>query len=240
MNVPILPRKTPLITLAALFGAAFNAQAVNIAAWDLDGNTSSLTMPATYEDSLITASDLSITGLSSANWPNTISVVQNNGSIDSLATALAAENYFTFSVSVDAGNEISFDDIDIIYSLGANTTPATTTFALLSSVTGFTDADTIASFSHEQTTSNTQGLSDTFDISGISELQGVTGTVEFRIAFFNTGENAMTRVAIGRGFNVDGANDIQINGSITAVPEPSYFACGALVLIGVCLMRRRR
>ncbi|MDF3128484.1 PEP-CTERM sorting domain-containing protein [Kiritimatiellaeota bacterium B1221] len=218
-------------------------KADTIVSWDLNDITSTTSSAAAdFEAAEIGPVTLALgPGLTASNWANALLALHNDAAVNSLATSITQNDYFTFSVTPDAGASLSLDHLDMVYSLGANTQPAETTFVLMSSLTGFTDSDSIESFASSLPgpANNAQGRAHTFDLSGTSELQNITSTVEFRIYMYNTGANSMTRIAIGRGFNSTPETDLLLDGTISAIPEPGTFSLLVIALAGFVLTRRR-
>jgi len=174
-------------------------------------------------------------------WLDALTVIQNNAGINTLATAISNDQYFSFTVTPNSGFSASFSSMDVLFSLGANVQPAETQFSLLSSITGFTDTAAIDTFSGSAPASGLNAGSGSFDISGTSALQNVAGggpAIEFRIYAHNTGANSMTRIGIGEGFATNGNSDLVLNGTIAAVPEPSSISLLGIGL--VAFLRRRR
>lgn len=82
--------------------------------------------------------------------------------------------------------------------------------------------------------------SSTFDFSGVSALQSVGSTTSITLRYYASGQTNTG----GWGF-ISSANDaygLQLNGTVTAIPEPSTYAAifGALALAGVVVHRRRQ
>lgn len=201
-----------------------------------------------YENNNVTASDLttaadathtnltpSLLGQqigSAASWPNCLAGLQNSASINSLSAAIAAGDYFAFTVTPDAEVVTSYSNLFLRFSVGANVRPATTVFTLMSSETGWTAADGIDTITAVLPSDVSVVGTDTFDLTGESALQNVAaGTpVEFRIYAHNTGANPMTRIGIGHLFwtgSVD--DDLRLEGGVstgggasTNAPETIY------------------
>jgi len=234
-----VPMAVVLVTASCL-STTTNADLV--ASFDFDGLAANQTMGG---PSVVNA-DVSSSGLALApgfalgGWSDAITGLQNNGLINSLASAIAGDEYFTLTITPDAEKSVSYSSMFVHYSLGANTQPAETTFAILSSVTGFTASDAIDSFVGSAAVAFNTGT-DSFDLSGATALQDAADMVEFRIYAFNSGVNPMTRIGIGRAFSNAPTDALVLNGTITAVPEPSSLLfLGAVTLLGAVSMQWNR
>jgi hypothetical protein len=147
----------------------------------------------------------------------------------SLAAAIASNQYLGITITPQADYAISLSSI--FFTTGVSS--ATTSFhgELLSSATGFAPGNSLHTYSFSTTTPPSQSIT----LSGISALQNIVGPIEFRIyGWRDTAGTTTFRIR-----NLSG-NDLVINGSITAVPEPATYAVllGALVLL-VAVGRRR-
>lgn len=114
------------------------------------------------------------------------------------------------------------------------------TFALFSSATGFAAANAIASFTYTESSDGnvSTGEADAFVNTGTITLPSASfsniGTTEFRIYLSDGGSSASSLFA-----KVD---NVILNGTTTAVPEPSTYAMiglGAALLVGVQRFRRK-
>jgi hypothetical protein len=218
---------------------AVSSYAAVLADWDLNSlGSSSTSAVVSSTDADIAASDL--TGGEAAGWPNALVAFPSNSAAGDLAGAIVLDDYFSFTLTPSAGT-VSYDNIFSRITLGANVRPATGAFSLLSSATGFTDADELGSFDLTLVGAATNGTSShTYDLSGVTELQTIAGAVEFRIYYYSTGANQTQRMGLGRIFNTTPESDLTINGSV-AVPEPSAYAgLAGLVALGSVMLRRRR
>lgn len=234
--------KKTLIVLATLLAcSALHADV--IANWDNDPlEASSTTAPVGSTAAWASSSDLTMgSGLnSSAGYPDALTGIQNNSGINSLATAISGNHYFSFTITPDGSTSVNYDSLFVRLSLQANAQPATTEFSLLSDLTGFTSSDAIDSFTASATVSGLNHATDTFDLSGSSALQGVSaGTpIEFRIYAHNTAANSMTRLGIGNAFATDAAPDLTLNGTVAAIPEPASLSLFGLAGLALLWMRR--
>ena len=214
-----------LLVFASLICGAF-VQAEVLSLYENDNVVvGDRTTAVDYAHPNVTAGDLALaTNLPASNWTDALTTLQNNGSINSLSNAINAGHYFSFSITPEALASVSYTSLFIRVSLGANTMPAETQFNLLSSETGFTIDDSLGQFSVSVTNANSNvGPTNTFDISGVTALQQVSpGTeVEFRLYVHNTGDNPMTRIAIGWIFFNNGTDDLRLEGLVEMVEEPA-------------------
>jgi len=164
-----------------------------------------------------------------SNWPNALTALQNNAGINSLASAISAGDYFTFTVTPGTQASASYTNLHVRVSLGANTQPATTVFTLTSSLAGFSAAAALAAFTNETITASTMGIESDLDLGSIAGLQNVAaGTaVEFRLYAHNIGVNPMTRIGIGKAWGA-AADDLRLSGMVSSgsgsggTPETIY------------------
>jgi len=152
-----------------------------------------------------------------SNWPNALTALQNDANINSLAAAISAGNYFTFTVMSGTRASASYTNLHVRISLGANAQPATTVFTLMGSLAGFASANALAAFTNETTSASTMGIENDLDLGGIAALQNVAaGTVvEFRLYAHNIGANPMTRIGIGKAWG-GAADDLRLSGMVSS------------------------
>lgn len=219
---------------------AYTAQADLIASWMNAGTRFPYPMAATTLDSALADSGTVVlgAGLNQA-WNN---AAAENGLLTvgynttTLAAAITANDYFSFTLDVGS-NFVDFDSITA-YAKAQN---AAADVYLLSSATGWADTDSLASFATVDGTAGGQGDLWEIDLSGVSELQTITGSVEFRF-YYVTKSTATPSNFTFAGFrnpnSQDVIPDIAFYGT---VPEPStYAAIAGLLALGLAVMRRRR
>ncbi len=215
-----LKNKIAAIVLAvATMSVTANAQLVSFEFATIAGNEASVNATLYASNVTNTTSITRGSGLTAAaNGDRFNATAWSTGALD-------ATDYFAFTVTPDAGYQISFTSIDINHQR-SSTGPVS--FALRSSVDTYaSDLGSVVTISDVATIQ-----SSTFTFG----LNNITTATEFRIYGY-TAESAAGSWGIG-DFT---GNDLIVNGSVTAVPEPSTYAAiiGGLVL-GVAVWRRRK
>lgn len=223
------------------------AQAAIIGTYDFTGaNGHQVSTAANFSAAGITVGSITrgaayaASGMSAAFTANGISASPGLATTNSaflsnytLATAIANDGYFEFSVSADAGYEFDIDSITFGARRASGGTGANN-LALRSSLDGFS------------TNLATQGITGTAAdptevIFNLGEsVQSVTGTVVFRIyGYARTAANANYGILV---LSADSNAPFTINGSVSAIPEPGSFAvlAGAAAVAVAGLRRRRR
>lgn len=202
-----------------------------IVAWEISGSTSSTVNPepADLLGAYLDSASLTLgSGLTSSATANTFGGSGFNST--SLASAIAANQYLSFTLTPSAGHAVSISSLSFLTGVSA----AVSNFhgELLSSATGFASGNALHSYSFSSTTAPLQSIT----LSGHSALQNATSAIEFRIY----GWRDTTGTSTFRIRSLSG-NDLVINGSVSAVPEPSTYAVlfGALTLAAVVVRRRR-
>lgn len=202
------------------------------AIWEITGANASTTNPraATSLGTNITSASLTLgSGVTASNSGDTFGGSGFNST--TLSTAISGGDYLSFTITPADGFAISISSL----SLNSGVSTAVTNFnvSLLSSATGFTGADSLYNYSFSTAGAPTQSIT----LTGVTALQNVSGSLEFRLyGWRDTAGTSTFRIR-----NLSG-NDLVINGSVSAIPEPSAFAAaaGVLALSGVIWHRRRQ
>ncbi len=203
-----------------------------IAAWEIAGTSASTSNPNpadTLGDFIDNASLTLGAGITASSAADTFGGSGFNST--SLASAITGDQYLSFTLTPSTGYAVSFDSLSLLSGVSS----ATTSFhgEVLSSATGFNSGASLHSYSFSSTSAPLQSIT----LSGVSALQNVTGPVEFRIyGWRDTGGTSTFRLRSLTG------TDLVLNGTVSAVPEPSTYAAilGALTLAGVAMHHRRR
>ncbi|CAA6677561.1 MULTISPECIES: hypothetical protein [unclassified Lentimonas] len=147
--------------------------------------------------------------------------------------AIGAGDYYSFTIAPNSGFELDLDKIIFSASRAADNTRSAESWALMSSITGFTTAD--ASIDAGAITTVAGGVTPyeqiSVDVSGNSAFQNITTSTEFRVYVWG-GASSSSSSAI----NYD---NIGVTG--TVIPEPGTYAllAGCLALTSVMIRRRR-
>jgi PEP-CTERM motif-containing protein len=220
---------TGSMVMAVLVLAASRSSA-QIAAWDVQGTGSPavVTLAATTFDPNLSAAPVlgrvDVGGTAAANSFNS-----SNWNIT--ATLATNDNYLTFTVNAAAGYTLNMTSLSYAMN-GSNTAPGNDQW-------GFS-SDGGATWTMEPTFNvhNPQVSSlSNWDFADVS----VT-SVEFRFWAYGTNSIAGGTSSIGgttRINNIAG-NDLILNGTVTAVPEPSTLSMIGLGLFGMLAFARRR
>jgi len=151
----------------------------------------------------------------SAETPQSIDCNNNSFYSTTEGAAISANDYFTFSIDVDAGYDIDFDTLSF-YTLRstAGGVGAPNSFAIYSSENGFA-APIGTGVGAIVATTGTTFTQHMLDLSGIQDLQAVSGTTEFRIYMWTTNGIAGTDE---RQFRMD---DVKVEGTVHSGAPPA-------------------
>ena len=234
--------KKLITTMAVVLVAASVAQADTIAAWDMTGIAArTASAPATTEGSGISAGSFAIgPGLVAVDWPDAVGSFADWQISTSIEYALGAGNdYFSFTVTPDAGKTASYSNIFTRFVVNAGGTDTSMNFALLSSQTGFTTNDVLGSFNTVAIAADTQynpvAFTTDFDLSGEAALQGVATATEFRIYAWK--DNGGNRIGIGHTWGNGSGDDLRVDG--TVIPEPGTLGLLGFAAAGMFWFRKR-
>jgi len=162
-----------------------------------------------------------------SNWFNT-----GNANPSTLANAIAGNDFIQFIVSPTAGNQFTVTSFDFIWDR-SGTGPSSV--ALFSSVDSFTNSlGSVANL-----TSGGSSLT-TFRSISINGISNVSTSTTFRLYGFGATGTGGTG-GFDHATNSATTNNVILNGSISAVPEPtSMVLVGLIGVAGVVVRTRRR
>jgi len=234
--------KKLITTMAVVLVAATAARADVLAAWDMSGiAASSTSAPATTTGSGMSTSSFAIgPGLQAVNWPDAVGSYADWQISTSLEYALGAGNdYFTFTVTPDAGKTASFSNIFTRFVANAGGSDSSINFALFSDQTGFTTNDILGSLNAAtiaaDTAYNPVVFATDFDVSGVAALQNVATATEFRI--YTWKDYGGNRIGIGKTWSGLTGDDLVVDG--TVIPEPATMGLFGLAAAGMLWFRKR-
>ena len=236
--------KKLITTMAVVLVAATAVQADTIAAWDMSGvAASSASAPATTAGSGMSASSFAIgSGLAAVNWPDAVGSFADWQISSSLEYAVDVGNdYFSFTLTPDAGKTASYDNIYTRFVMNAGGADAAMNFTLMSSQTGFTtNSSSILGSFNIATLAAVEGYNPSvhttdFDVSGVVALQNVATATEFRI--YTWKDYGGNRIGIGHTWSGLSGDDLRVDG--TVIPEPATLGLLGFVSAGMLWFRRR-
>ena len=190
-----------------------------------------------FTDANLTATDITLNNVT-APYRSTFANLTQTGSnflavsptitqsTVNLSTTLTNATYLSFTFTPASGFSLSMDSLTFGAFAGGSSTRS---FYVFSSLSGFTTADPLLSVTYSASGTVINNYSIT--LSGMPAYQNVTGPVEFRI--YDQAGGTSSSIEIG--------NNIILNGTVSAIPEPSTYAAlvGGFSLTIVALRRRR-
>ena len=224
----------PLVGLAAVAAGVFclssAVPAAILANYTFTGSLSSSghTFTGTVGDFGFSGGDVGQNGLSGAG--NVF--FRGNGLTTTIADAIQAADYFTFTITPGAGSQYQLNSLTFTLGVQNNSaTPFTGSVALYSSLDGFSNQ--IGSTASRSIAADTGAQFDTnfttISLSGFSPITG-SAPVEFRL---------YAAISNLSGGNIDNRmirlDDVRLNGDL--IPEPSAALLGSL---GVLVFFRRK
>lgn len=213
--------------MAILAGIGLTAGVANadlLVAWDFVGlsgiNSGSITANVAHAEMAAPGDMLVDRGAGLVPSSNTGGYAANNWHSDdpSLATAIASNNYFSFTL--EAADGFHFTTTNITWNMRRSGT-GPSNFVIRTSADGF--ASDLATWTSEANGTLSSAVS-----------LGTQTAVEFRLYGYSgtSGAGAMNMGGSG--------NDVEFYGVTSLIPEPGTMALLAMGLAGVALVRRRK
>jgi len=225
---------TARLLLCSLLGASFSthANADILAGYAFDsGSVSSTDSEVLSTAGTFGAGSGIAPNYAASNWARVSSDQTGTGNGDnSIGVAIGANEFHSFTLTPQTGNVLNLSSLTFDAAFYGGASGFNASFALRSSVDSF--ASTIGSIfvAPAQNTSTPTFGSHSIDLSGVV-FQGLSSSIEFRIYIFdNTSGN-------GRYLGLD---NVVLNGSLSAVPEPSTYAALSGGVIGLFVALRRK
>ena len=223
-----LVRSVALTVLFLVGTAGLEAQ---IVIWDVNAKTASANNPlaASTLDLRLSAATLTLgSGVTASATASTFGA--SGFDKTSLASALSAGDYLSFTVTPASGSSFSLSSMTLLF--GVATAVTNFNVALASSASGFNAGNELWSLSFNTASPAAQ----TIALASVSTLQNSAAAVEFRLYGWRDITGTTTfRIRDNSG------GDLSISGTTSAIPEPAAYA--ALVgLAGLALVawRKRR
>lgn len=189
---------------------------------------------ATTSDSNLTAGDFAFGPSFGAGFSGSGNIFARSSITDGTdkATAIAADDYLTVTVTPNAGYQMNLSSlsIDLAGSFNMNGGQYDVGFVIMSSIAGFGAADSEIGVYNKTVTDGALSF-DTinFDLSG-AEFQNIASSVEFRIYIFD--DSSLTG-------NITRVDNYDLSGTVSVIPEPSVYAFMAVpVLLALAYKRR--
>jgi hypothetical protein len=218
----------PLPAHAAVVISQFNFTGNSAASSDSEPitSTSSITRGAGISGTTFANDRMEIRG------DETTATNTNNTLASQQPPAIAANDYVTFTVTIPTGYFVSLTSLDYSW---ATQSPYRMSYGIYSNKTGFTYDDILDGqhASGSAGTSSTMGAftSRSIDLSDDASFQNLTDTtVEFRFYIAHPQSSSALRAWA--------FDDIELNGTVEVIPEPTTALLGGLGLLA--LLRRRR
>lgn len=209
-------RKFGTIVLMAAFMAS-TLQAATLAVWDNDNIYTAVRSNAVHAvDVDLSASYLELSptvALPAEQWENSLNAYVWDGA-SNLATAVSSGQYFSFTVTPNAGKQVDYSELFARISLSdKDNAGASVQVVLMSSATGFSVGDEIGSFVASVLPGDVSITENTFNLSGEIALMDNPSPVVFRLYYYTTSGTA-GRFAIGHTFWVDEEADVSVFGLV--------------------------
>lgn len=222
---------TRLIVVCVLLGTSIaSSLTAQLAVWDVAGTNAETTNPLSASSLGTNVASASLTlggGVSASGAAGTFG--GSNFDTTSLTAAITSGDYLSFTITPTSGYALSISSITL--NSGVSTEVTNFNVSLLSSATGWTAAQSLHDYSFASTGAPAQSIT----LTSSPALQNVSGSLEFRLYGWRDPNGTSTF----RIRNLAGS-DLVINGTVSAIPEPSAYAAAAgLFILGCALWRRR-
>jgi len=202
----------------------------------IDEGVSPYTFTATTFGANVTNAKLSLGNVSVSTSQDVygLKLLSEDGESSSLSESISNNHYLEFNIVASDDYEINLQSIEM-HGEGTSTSP--NNVALLSSIGGFSETQSIATLSGVDGSpagdmdTDSDGWGGPIDLSG-SDFQGLTETTTFRLYMWNASGSGSTRIRSLSG------DDLIINGTTETIPEPTTFALISL-LSGLAFFRGR-
>lgn len=240
LQIKTTARVRLMALVSGLVLAAGLARADLIARWDNDplaGNEA--TAAATTLGTNIDSAELG-RGAGGTGTAYSDTFAMRNAHSNTLAGAISGNRYLTISVAADSGYALAFTNV-FIRLQAQNATDYDVHFTLFAGDVGYAEGDELVTWNVGGTGNSADWLGQprSLDLSGVTELQGVT-SADFRLYIWGQDGGSFAQTGIGRAFTTDAADDLAFTGTISVVPEPGTLAFMGLGSLALLLQRRRR
>lgn len=186
-----------------------------IAAYDAAGTPvnggTALEPNAEWIDEVVVGDLVAGPGVGPTNGYFNNSFAPNGWDSTTLAQAISADEYISFPVSIAPGFELNVNALDAIL----RSQNQARNFALMSSATGFDEGSILSDFGGP-IYGNSGEQAVTLDLDATAGLDGLTGTVEFRIYAYGGTPSPFQSVGIGRRDGID----LTLFGQVAELPSP--------------------
>lgn len=216
-------KKLGMMILMALV-ATVAVHAETLALWELDdvlADSSSATVDTVHSNMAASTLDAGAGLATAISWPNALGGLADWNLSPSLQYAIeTGDDYFSFTLTPDAGQMATYSNLFARFAVNAGDDGAYVQFHLLSDKTGFTTNGVLGTFTVEDNVAPNYSsiiYENSFDLSAVSELQGVQGDTEFRIYVTATNGN---RMAIGHNNYVNFTDDLRVDGFVQVATSP--------------------
>ncbi|WP_269536938.1 hypothetical protein [Cerasicoccus fimbriatus] len=219
----------------AILAATTAAAQVQIVTYDFDGGAAAPTTITSNANALDFEVITDPAGRGAISSSSDAAYIFVNATGSTQAEALDGDSYFTFTVNADPGFQLDLSSVGFNYGMYKNAGGAIAyNVYLQSSVDGFGSTQAIL-FSEGNTIveNSTQTISSGAISLSAPEYQGLS-SITFRISYSDD-----TNSTNSNNVRVD---NVVLNGNVSVIPEPGHYAAGlgAMALLGLCWIKRRR